>query len=312
MNTSLFFHPICIEHDPGDMHPECPDRLRAVMAALEDEKFALLHRLEAPIADRTQIERVHTAPYVSDILARVPSEGRVYLDPDTAMCPQSGEAALRAAGGACAAVDAVMNGEAENAFCAVRPPGHHAERDHAMGFCLFNTVAVAAEHARAIHGLARVAVVDFDVHHGNGTQSYFYEDEELFFGSSHQWPAYPGSGRADETGAGNSNCNVPLSPGAGSREFRDAWERTILPTLQSFEPELIIISAGFDAHARDPLANLEVQTDDYGWVTTRIMEVADTCCDGRVISSLEGGYDLQALADSAANHVEALMRMGTH
>lgn len=307
MTTSLFTHPICIEHDPGTMHPECPDRLRAVMAVLDQEDYAGLDRREAPIADREQIERSHTSSYVSDILENVPAEGRTYLDPDTAMCPQSGEAALRAAGGACAAIDTVMAGEADNAFCAVRPPGHHAERGRAMGFCLFNTVAVAAEHARAVHGLSRVAVVDFDVHHGNGTQSSFYDDAGLFFGSSHQWPAYPGSGRADETGAGNSNCNVPLAPGAGSREFRATWEGTILPALQSFSPELVVISAGFDAHARDPLANLEVQTEDYGWVTTQIMAVADVCCGGRVVSSLEGGYDLQALASSAASHVDSLM-----
>ena len=308
MKTSLFTHPICIEHDPGPMHPECPDRLRAVMAVLGDEDFAALDHHEAPIADRAVIERAHDPLYVSEILDTVPDEDRIYLDPDTALCPASGEAALRAVGGVCVAVDAVMTGKTDNAFCAVRPPGHHAERNRAMGFCIFNNVAVAAEHARAVHGLSRVAVVDFDVHHGNGTQHTFYDDPGLFFGSSHQWPAYPGTGSADETGAGNSNCNVPLSPGAGSREFRRAWERTILVELESFAPELVIISAGFDAHVRDPLANLEVQTEDYGWVTERIMEVANGCCDGRVVSSLEGGYDLQALAASAACHVQTLMK----
>ncbi|NQV44329.1 MAG: histone deacetylase family protein, partial [Rhodospirillales bacterium] len=273
MKTSLFTHPICIEHDPGPMHPECPDRLRSVMAALDDDEFGALDRHEAPIADRALIERAHDSLYVSEILDNVPDEDRIYLDPDTALCPASGEAALRAVGGACAAVDAVMTGKTDNAFCAVRPPGHHAERNRAMGFCIFNNVAVAAEHARTSHGLSRVAVVDFDVHHGNGTQHTFYDDPGLFFGSSHQSPAYPGTGSIDETGVDNTNCNVPLSPGAGSREFRRAWERTILVELESFAPELVIISAGFDAHARDPLANLEVQTEDYGWVTERIMEV---------------------------------------
>lgn len=307
MTTALFTHPICIEHDPGEMHPECPDRLRAVMAALDDSAFDGLDRCEAPLADTKVIEYVHTPDHVRQILDSVPSEGRAFLDPDTAMSPASGEAGLRAVGGACAAVDAVMAGTAHNAFCAVRPPGHHAERERAMGFCLFNTVAVAAKYAQVAHGLKRVAVVDFDVHHGNGTQNSFYDNDSLFFGSSHQWPAYPGTGSADETGASNSNCNVPLAPGAGSREFRNAWENTILPALEAFAPELIIISAGFDAHARDPLANLEVQTEDYGWVTHEIMAIADRCCQGRVISSLEGGYDLNALADSAAVHVQALM-----
>jgi acetoin utilization deacetylase AcuC-like enzyme len=307
MTTVLFTHPICIEHDPGTRHPECPDRLRAVMAALDDSAFDDLDRRDAPLSETGPIERVHSVDHISQILDSVPKEGRAFLDPDTAMSPASGEAGLRAVGAACAAVDAVMAGEAHNAFCAVRPPGHHAERERAMGFCLFNTVAVAANHAKVEHGLKRVAVVDFDVHHGNGTQSSFYDDETLFFGSSHQWPAYPGTGSAEETGAAGSNCNVPLPPGAGSREFRNAWESTILPELEAFGPELIIISAGFDAHARDPLANLEVQTEDYAWVTKEIMAVADRSCDGRVVSSLEGGYDLAALAESAAIHVKTLM-----
>ncbi|MBT4628198.1 MAG: histone deacetylase family protein [Rhodospirillales bacterium] len=307
MTTLLFTHPICIEHNPGTRHPECPDRLRAVVAALDGEAFSALDRREAPVSDEAPIERVHSTDHIRQILDNVPTEDRVYLDPDTAMSPASGEAGLRAVGAACAAVDAVMSGDGHNAFCAVRPPGHHAERDRAMGFCLFNTVAIAANHAKAAHGLSRVAVVDFDVHHGNGTQSAFYDDETLFFGSSHQWPAYPGTGSVDETGASNSNCNGTLVPGAGSREFRAAWANTILPELETFGPELIIISAGFDAHARDPLANLEVQTGDYAWVTKEIMAVADRCCDGRVVSSLEGGYDLSALAESAAVHVQALM-----
>ncbi|MBM3566554.1 MAG: histone deacetylase family protein, partial [Alphaproteobacteria bacterium] len=222
--------------------------------------------------------------------------------------PASGEAALRAAGAACAAVDAVIKGEAKNAFCAVRPPGHHAEADQAMGFCLFNNVAVAAQHARAIHGLERVAVVDFDVHHGNGTQHSFERDPGLFYGSSHQWPAYPGTGLTEETGVAGNVANAPLPPEAGSEEFRHGYTATILPALRRFKPELLIISAGFDAHERDPLAQINLGADDYAWVTRELLAVGEDCAKGRVISCLEGGYDLQALAESAAVHVREMMR----
>jgi len=307
MTTQLYFHPICIEHDPGEMHPECPGRLRSVMTALSSPDFNDLVRLEAPQATVEQLNRAHDADYVRLVLDNVPNEGRVHLDPDTAMCPESGEAALRGAGAACAAVDAVLAGETDNAFCAVRPPGHHAERDRAMGFCLFNNVAVAAEHARSVHGLKRVAVVDFDVHHGNGTQHTFYDDPDVFFGSSHQSPFYPGTGNRDETGAGDATCNVPLPAGAGSVEFKAAWADTILPAMERFRPELIIISAGFDAHERDPLAELNVKTEDYRWITAEIAGVAARVCSGRMISSLEGGYDLQALGESVDRHVRALM-----
>ncbi|MEQ8666229.1 MAG: histone deacetylase family protein [Rhodospirillales bacterium] len=307
MTTRLYFHPICIEHDPGEMHPECPARLKSVMAALSVPDFDGLDRQEAPEASLEQLTLGHSKSYVEDILARVPDEGRVYLDPDTAMSPESGEAARRAAGAACAAVDAVMAGEISNAFCAVRPPGHHAEYDRAMGFCLFNTVSIAARHARDAHGIDRAAVIDFDVHHGNGTQHSFYDDPSLFFGSSHQSPAYPGTGDRSETGVDGTNCNVPLPPGAGSTEFRAAWRDVILPALEAFSPDLIIISAGFDAHQRDPLAQLNVQTADYRWVTGEILGVAGRVCEGRVVSSLEGGYDLTALAESAGEHVRALM-----
>ena len=306
MTTLLYTHPACIEHDPGPGHPETPDRLRAVLAALDGLEFEPLERREAPLAEPAQIERMHDAGYVGQVLAAVPGEGRVHLDPDTAVSPGSGEAALRAAGGVCAAVDAVVAGEASNAFCAVRPPGHHAERARAMGFCLFNNVAIAAEQARRVHGLGRVAVVDFDVHHGNGTQHMFEADAGLFFASTHQYPYYPGSGAAGERGVGNV-VNLPLAAGAGSAEFRAAMTGTILPALADFDPDFVLISAGFDAHADDPLAMLNFEDDDYGWATAEIARVAGECCGGRLVSTLEGGYDLGALGRSAAAHVRALM-----
>ena len=306
MTTLLYTHPACIEHDPGPGHPETPDRLRAVLAALDGLEFEPLERREAPLAEPAQIERMHDACYVGQVLAAVPGEGRVHLDPDTAVSPGSGEAALRAAGGVCAAVDAVVAGEASNAFCAVRPPGHHAERARAMGFCLFNNVAIAAEQARRVHGLGRVAVVDFDVHHGNGTQHMFEADAGLFFASTHQYPYYPGSGAAGERGVGNV-VNLPLAAGAGSAEFRAAMTGTILPALADFDPDFVLISAGFDAHADDPLAMLNFEDDDYGWATAEIARVAGECCGGRLVSTLEGGYDLGALGRSAAAHVRALM-----
>jgi acetoin utilization deacetylase AcuC-like enzyme len=307
MTTIVFTHPACIEHDPGDYHPERPDRLRAVLAALKKEGFETLVWREAPKAMREQIERVHDRDYVEQILASVPKRGYLHLDPDTAMSPASGEAALRAAGAACAAVDAVMRGEAKNAFCAVRPPGHHAESGQAMGFCLFNNVAVAALQARAVYGLKRVAVIDFDVHHGNGTQHSFERDADLFYGSSHQWPAYPGTGHTDEIGVADNVSNLPLPPGAGSAEFREGYRRTILPALRRFAPEFLIISAGFDAHARDPLAQMRLGADDYAWVTEELLAIAEASAKGRVISCLEGGYDLEALAESSAAHVREMM-----
>jgi acetoin utilization deacetylase AcuC-like enzyme len=250
---------------------------------------------------------VHGSAYIENVLDNMPTEGRVSLDPDTILSPASGEAARRASGGAVDAVNAVIGKKTDNAFCAVRPPGHHAEASSAMGFCLFNSAAIAAFHARSAHGLERVAVIDFDVHHGNGTQHSFQNEPGLFYGSSHQFPAYPGTGVKSETGIANNICNMPLSPGSGSAEFRNAYLSGILPVLRHFEPELVIISAGFDAHTRDPLADLNVQTDDYAWVTRQLMNVADECCEGRVVSLLEGGYDLDALRDSAMTHVRTLM-----
>ena len=307
MTTLLYSHRACLGHDTGSMHPESPARLKAVLAALEAEDFAALDRREAPHASVEQIARVHPRDFVEAVLAAIPESGLSGLDADTLVSPGSGEAALRAAGAVCAAVDAVMAGEADNAFCAVRPPGHHAEPQRAMGFCLFNNVAVGAEQARAVHGLARVAVVDFDVHHGNGTQAMFWDDGDLFFASTHQMPLYPGSGSETERGRADNIVNVPLAPMAGSAEFRQAMSGIVLPALVEFQPDFVFVSAGFDAHASDPLANLRFHEEDYAWATRELMAVARDCCEGRLVSTLEGGYDLEALAASAAAHVRALM-----
>ena len=307
MTTLLYSHEACIGHDTGSMHPESPARLKAILAALEAEEFGGLSRREAPRASVEQIARVHPRAFVEAVLAAIPESGLGGLDADTIVSPGSGEAALRAAGAVCAAVDAIMAGEADNAFCAVRPPGHHAEPQRAMGFCLFNNVAVGAEQARAVHGLARVAVMDFDVHHGNGTQAMFWDDGDLFYASTHQMPLYPGTGGETERGRADNIVNAPLAPMAGSGEFRQAMSGIVLPALAEFEPDFVFISAGFDAHASDPLANLRFHEEDYVWATRELMAIARDCCDGRLVSTLEGGYDLKALASSAAAHVRALM-----
>jgi acetoin utilization deacetylase AcuC-like enzyme len=305
MTTALYTHAAFLQHDTGPGHPERIQRLGAVLQAVKDEAFNDVVWREAPLAEIAQIERVHDADYVRHALASVPEEGWVQLDGDTVMSPGSGEAALRAAGAVTAAVGAVLEGEFKNAFCAVRPPGHHAERDSAMGFCIFNNVVIGAAEARAVHGLSRVAVMDFDVHHGNGTQHMFDQDAGLFYASTHQMPLYPGTGARAERGLGNI-VNAPLPPGAGSEEFRAAMEKIVLPAIESFQPELILISAGFDAHRRDPLASLEFETEDYYWVTAQLCALAESCCGGRVVSTLEGGYDLVALGESAAAHLAAL------
>ena len=307
MSTYLYSHPSCIQHDPGPTHPECPKRLQAVLDGLDDRPFQHLSRHEAPEIDLQLVTMVHQPYYVEKIVENVPEQGQVHLDPDTVMSPQSLEATRRSSGAAVEAVDRVMAGDATNAFCAVRPPGHHAESSQAMGFCLFNAAAIAAFHARSAHKLDRVAVIDFDVHHGNGTQHSFEAEPNLFYGSSHQWPAYPGTGQENETGCTDNIWNLPLSPGSGSAAFRRGYEKRILPALRHFAPDLLIISAGFDAHSRDPLAQLELQTDDYRWVTEQLLDIASECCDGRVVSLLEGGYDLQALRESVQVHVLALM-----
>jgi acetoin utilization deacetylase AcuC-like enzyme len=308
MPTLLLTHPVCLEHDTGSFHPECPDRLKAVMGALEREEFALLHRDVAPHATTQQLLLAHTMAHIDHVLGSVPrSDSHHHLDPDTVLSANSGEAALRAAGAVCAAVDAVAARQARNAFCAVRPPGHHAERDQAMGFCLFNNIAVGALHARAAHGFQRLAVIDFDVHHGNGTQHIVEDDPDIFYGSTHQANAYPGTGATDERGVADNVVNLPLPPGAQSHHFRAAMSESILPALRRFRPDFIFISAGFDAHISDPLAHLRLTTMDFHWITKELVAVAAECCGNRLVSALEGGYDLDALASSAAAHVRALM-----
>ena len=308
MTTLLYTHPACLDHDPGDYHPESPARLRAVLEALESPEFAALERREAPEAALDDIARVHPRALVERLLEAVPQSGHVGIDADTIMSPGSGQAALRAAGAVAAAVDAVVAGEAANAFCAVRPPGHHAEPGRPMGFCLFNNVAVGALRARQVHGIERIAVIDFDVHHGNGTQARFWDDPALLYASTHQSPLYPGTGAAHETGSGGNIINAPLPPGAGSEHFRAAVSRAIIPALGAFSPQLVLISAGFDAHKSDPLAQLQLDESDYAWVTEQLLEIARRHAGGRVVSTLEGGYNLAALGTSAAVHVRGLMR----
>jgi acetoin utilization deacetylase AcuC-like enzyme len=306
MTTRIYTHPACLTHDMGMGHPESPARLASVLAALRTPEFAALDWAEAPKAEFAQIMRAHPPAYIEGMLAAVPERGLVAVDADTILSPGSGEAALRAAGAVIAAVDDVAKGKVANAFCAVRPPGHHAEVATAMGFCLFNNVAIGAYHAREVHGLPRVAVMDFDVHHGNGTQAIFEQDAKLFYASTHQMPLYPGTGSIRETGVGNI-CNAPLPPNAGSTEFRAAMSDRILPAIDAFKPDLLIISAGFDAHKADPLANLQLVEADYAWATDELADIAKRRCAGRLVSALEGGYDLQALAASAASHVQRLM-----
>jgi acetoin utilization deacetylase AcuC-like enzyme len=309
MATVLISHSACLDHDTGPYHPETPERLRAVLAALETSAFADLLREQAPMATIEQLTRVHPQSYVKAVLDSRPELGQpIRLDSDTIISNGSAEAAARAAGGACLAVDMVMECLAQSAFVAVRPPGHHAEPNRPMGFCLFNNVAVAAMHARVFWGVQRVAVVDFDVHHGNGTQAFFAADPDLFYASSHQSPCYPGTGESHETGVAQNIVNVPLHPRDAGLAFRAAWTDTILPALNDFAPGLLIISAGFDAHIADPLAQLRLENDDFSWITDALVAVADRHCAGRIVSVLEGGYDLDALAAAAAIHVKSLMR----
>jgi acetoin utilization deacetylase AcuC-like enzyme len=308
MSTLLITHPACLEHLTPMGHPERPDRLRAIERILENERFQTLAREQAPAASLETIALCHPMDYVEAIRDATPKEGLARLDADTTMSPGSFEAALRAAGGATRAVDEVMDQAANNAFVATRPPGHHAETAVPMGFCLFNNAAIAARHAQAQHGVERVAIVDFDVHHGNGSQQIFWSDPTVMYCSTHQMPLYPGTGAISERGEHNTIVNAPLRPGDGGDEFREAFETAILPRLADFRPDLVVISAGFDAHMRDPLANLNLLEPDFAWATKKLMDIADASAGGRIVSMLEGGYDLDGLARSVAAHVTALMR----
>jgi len=303
MSVALFTHPDMLDHRPGAGHPERPERLQAVLDALDAAALGLDRRAatEARIAD---LERLHPAAHVARILTAAPADGLNALDADTLLSPGSVRAARLAAGAVIDAVRAVARGETARAFAAVRPPGHHAEPATPMGFCLFSNVAVAARVAQS-EGLARVAVIDFDVHHGNGTQAAFEDDASLFLGSIHQMPLYPGTGAASETGVGNI-VNVPVPPHAAREAWRATFAGGLMPALESFRPDLILISAGFDAHRRDPLAHQSLEAEDFAWATRAVIEVARSCCGGKVVSSLEGGYDLEGLGRSAVAHVQAL------
>src|SRR5215470_12178402 len=281
MTTALITHEACLKHEPPPGHPESSARLSSVLAALKADEFKVLKRVTAPEASKEALGRVHESDYVTEVLEAIPKSGYAQFDSDTFASPGTGEAILRAAGALIEAVDLVMKGEVKNAFCAVRPPGHHALPDRAMGFCMFNSVAVGALHARATHGVKRVAVVDFDVHHGNGTQAMFWSDPDLFYGSTHQSPLYPGTGQAYETGVSDNILNLPLAPGSGSAQFRAAFENKMLPALRRFKPDLLLISAGFDAHSDDPLAQLRFEDGDYFWATQQLCALAGEICQGR-------------------------------
>jgi acetoin utilization deacetylase AcuC-like enzyme len=307
MTTRLYTHPIYLEHLTPAGHPERPDRLRAVERVLADEQFAALDRRQSPQGDPATILYAHPQDYIERVRAAIPAEGLARIDADTSASPKSYDAALTAIGAANAAVDDVFSGAADNVFVASRPPGHHAEKTTAMGFCLFNNAAIAARHAQRAHGAERVAIVDWDVHHGNGTQDILWDDPSVLYCSTHQMPLYPGTGAKDETGAGNI-VNAPLSAGMGSEDFRDAFLSRVVPAIDGFQPDLIIISAGFDAHHRDPLAEINLVEDDFDWATGVMLERAGRWSGNRLVSLLEGGYDLHGLAFSVAAHVNRLMK----
>jgi acetoin utilization deacetylase AcuC-like enzyme len=308
MTTLQVTHEAFLRHDTGEWHPERPERLKAIEQALSTARFQNLITVEAPLATLDQVARAHPRAYVDLLERKQPKTDLISLDEgDTIVSPGSWEAALRSAGGAIYAVDEVMQGRASNAFCSVRPPGHHAEIAKAMGFCLFNNAAVAAFHAQAVHGAERVAVVDFDVHHGNGTQAIFWAQPSMMYASTHQMPLFPGTGGITERGEADNIVNCPLRAGDGGAQFRDAFESVILPSLRRHAPDLIIVSAGFDAHRSDPLGNLHLVEDDSAWVTPKLIDVARERCKGRLVSVLEGGYDLTSLGRSAAAHVQTLL-----
>jgi acetoin utilization deacetylase AcuC-like enzyme len=301
-----YSHPDFLLHATGAGHPECADRLRAISKALAQPAFADLIHVAPPVGTEQQVCLIHPLEHIQRIRAAIPVQGERHLDPDTVVSPGSEAAAFRAVGAVCDAVDRILADKADNAFCAVRPPGHHAEPQQAMGFCLFNNVAIAAEYARRHYALERIAIVDFDVHHGNGTQAAFYYQPKVFYASSHEMPHYPGTGQPWETGVGNI-VNVPLAAGDTGVEFRKKYDSIILPALDAFKPQLLLISAGFDAHQDDPLASINLVEDDFRWVTQALMDCAGRHCKGRIVSVLEGGYNLKALAASVALHVKALL-----
>ncbi|RWD64333.1 MULTISPECIES: histone deacetylase family protein [unclassified Mesorhizobium] len=307
MATRLYTHPVFLEHLTPPGHPERPDRLRAIERVLDDEAFSALDRVRAPEGDEATILYAHPEDFVARVRAAIPETGIVSIDADTSASPKSWQAAVTAIGAANAAIDDVFEGRAANVFVAARPPGHHAEKTTAMGFCLFNTAAIAARYAQKKHQAERVAIVDWDVHHGNGTQDIFWDDPSVLYCSTHQMPLYPGTGAKSETGAGNI-VNAPLAPSTGSDTFRDAFLSRVLPSIDAFKPDLIIISAGFDAHHRDPLAAINLTEDDFDWATGQLMERAGRHSGNRLVSLLEGGYDLQGLAFSVAAHVGRLMK----
>ncbi|WP_201861052.1 histone deacetylase family protein [Microvirga soli] len=307
MSTLYIAHPASLDHQTPFGHPERPDRIRAIERALEKERFTSLIREQAPMAEMESLALAHPEDHILRLRDISPREGIVRIDEDTVMSPGTYEAALRGAGGAVLAVDEVMTGKARNAFVAMRPPGHHAERIRAMGFCFFNNAAIAARHAQRKHGAERVAIFDWDVHHGNGTQDIFWSDATVLYCSTHEAPLYPGTGALSETGDHGTIVNAPLAAGEGSEAFREAVDTVIAPRIDSFAPDLIIISAGFDAHWRDPLASLNLTESDFAWATQKLMDLADRHCGQRIVSVLEGGYDLEGLAKSTAFHIDALM-----
>ena len=308
MTTLVYSHASCLDHLPGPGHPESPARLKAVLRALRSPEFAALAWRDAPLGTKEHLLLIHDRDYVEAVMDVAPADGYVSLDGgDTVMSAGSWEAVMRCVGAACAGVDALMNREASKVFCATRPCGHHAEADRAMGFCIFNQAAIAAAYAYEVHRLERIAVVDFDVHHGNGTQNSFFDRPEMFYASTHQAPFYPGTGGKAETGIADNIVNVPLPRGCDSALFRARVTAEILPALQHFDPELIIISAGFDAHYLDPLAGLNLKDDDFRWITDELVRIAEAGCDGRIVSILEGGYSLDGLASGSAAHVRSLM-----